>query len=206
MLRDFDDKTVEGVIDHIIWINETVISAWKTHSGWAPPVAARMLDKSRLDWVESLGHTLRIWVEKPSPKEHDGRLILAWTNLGCLVEGTIKFFLSVYAQSYEREVIALAQDELRSLASKSGQPKELDSLTFQGLREFLVKRVLASDVREWDTWLQHIQERRNAIHAYKHREIGSFDEFWNDVRIYVRFLEQLTGQLPDLPDPREYYA
>jgi hypothetical protein len=37
-------------------------------------------------------------------EQADGRMILAWTNLGTLVEGTMKFFLSVFASDYSRSV------------------------------------------------------------------------------------------------------
>jgi len=52
------------------------------------------------------------------------------------------------------------------------------------------------DKNRWDQWVLHIQQRRNAIHAYKDREIGTFDEFWEDLRQYLEFLNELEGRVP----------
>jgi len=42
----------------------------------------------------------------------------------------------------------------------------------------------------------HIQWRRNVIHAYKDREIGTFEEFEDDVRTYNLLLDNLEGRDP----------
>jgi len=71
------------------------------------------------------------------------------------------------------------------------------------MRQFFKKKIWDED---WDKWVEHIQQRRNAIHAYKHRDIGSHDEFLSDIRIYLRFLRYINYRLP-YPDnewmPRE---
>ncbi|WP_272480015.1 hypothetical protein [Aquibacillus koreensis] len=43
---------------------------------------------------------MKKWNECTCSKAEDGDLILAWANLGTLVEGTIKLFLSVYLNDY----------------------------------------------------------------------------------------------------------
>jgi len=51
-----------------------------------------------------------------------------------------------------------------------------------------------------------IQQRRNAIHAYKDREIGNHDEFLLDVKTYLKFLRYINERLPypdDIYIPRE---
>jgi hypothetical protein len=51
----------------------------------------RPIERSRLDWQVSLSSSLRNWVRDPLTALSDGDLILAWTNLGALIEGTLKF-------------------------------------------------------------------------------------------------------------------
>src|SRR5688572_9451640 len=97
-----DKESLDDVISEIVRVHEEINSNWKNLHGWAPPSAATLLDESRLDWLASLAHTLRLWANAtPSEEEHDGHLILAWANLGSLVEGLLKFFLSVHATDYE---------------------------------------------------------------------------------------------------------
>jgi hypothetical protein len=48
---------------------------------------------------------------------------------------------------------------------------------------------------QWDSWILHIQQRRNAVHAFKNRDIGTFEEFHDDVRKYLEFLRYVNDLL-----------
>jgi len=48
----------------------------------------------------------------------------------------------------------------------------------------------------WDTWLEAVQLRRNAIHAYKHRELGTHDEFLAAIVGYAALAHALDEQVP----------
>jgi len=41
-----------------------------------------------------------------------------------------------------------------------------------------------------------VQKRRNAIHAFKNRQIGTGEEFWQAVRRYQAMLEDVDDRLP----------
>ena len=79
---------------------------------------------------------------------------------------------------------------------KAGKSKEPDELTLEYLRQFFNEKVWLNEDKDWDAWIHHIQQRRNAIHAYKHRNIGTFDEFFADVRRYFEFLLDINSGLP----------
>src|SRR5882724_4138100 len=97
---DEDTLSLDEVIEHIVRIHQELHKDW-SDGGWAPGDSARLLKASRLDWLVSLAHSLRIWNRlAPSNDNHYGLLILAWANLGSLVEGAMKFFLSVYLHDY----------------------------------------------------------------------------------------------------------
>ena len=54
--------------------------------------------------------------------------------------------------------------------------------------------------------IQTIQQRRNAIHAFKDRDIGTKEEFTNNIRIYLNILRYINYRLPypdDIYAPRE---
>ena len=95
--------SIEDVIDRIIKLNEGLRNFWTKSLGWAPISAAHLLNKSRLDWQVSLSHCLKLWVAKPPAAGSDGYLILGWSNLGSLVEGTMKLFLAAYYETYKND-------------------------------------------------------------------------------------------------------
>jgi hypothetical protein len=209
MVEDSSEpRSLDDVVAAIIETHEKIAHDWKNLRGWPPANAATLLDASRLDWLASLAYALRIWVNtKPTPKEHDGRLILAWANLGSLFEGAMKFLLCVFANDYGKSVErGRGASVFKNLWDKQkSQAKEPDGLMLEVLRQFFDAEVWVEEQRaRWTPWLERIQARRNTIHAYKNRELGSFDEFKADVREYELFLDDLTGRLPDLPDPPDY--
>lgn len=178
------------VVENIISPNGKLAAFWASAHGWAPEDAANLLSKSRLDWQVSLSETLRLWIDRDPMT--DGELILAWANLGALLEGTLKLFISIYYQDFQGDTEALryanAYDE------KKETHKEPDGLTLDVLRKFVVKKKLfnESDVE----MLQLVQSRRNAIHAYKDRELGTVNEYRDCVRGYMEFLTDVDLRVP----------
>lgn len=178
---------ISVVIDRIIVKSEAMRSFWNSAHGWAPDGAAELLAKSRLDRQVSLSHTLKIWLPPSAPADHDGRLILAWVNLGCLVEGLLKFFLSVYRDDYRRAPIV--GHKQRAL--------DIERLELNHLLHFFAREVWLDEQRnQWEGWGRRVQQRRNAIHFYKDRDIGTFDEFFDDVKKYHDFLFEIDSQVP----------
>lgn len=178
-------------------MNNGLSNFWKGSEGWAPIEAAQLLSKSRLDWQVSLSKCLKIWLVELLLKDDSGALILAWTNLGSLVEGTMKLFLSIWYKDYEIDVEAI---------KKRGKLISPDCLQIESMRHFFKKRIWKKEDKDWDRWIKHVQQRRNAIHAFRDRDIGDFDEFFSNVRIYLEFLRYINSRLP-YPDgiyiPRE---
>ena len=109
------EQPIQEVIDRIVSKNDGIARFWSTARGWAPLDAAKLLSKSRLDLQVSLARTLTLWVPpnvSAQAPDVDGRLILGCANLGSLVEGTLKWFLSVYYDNYKADLNAL-RDKVR---------------------------------------------------------------------------------------------
>ena len=178
--------STEKFIDRIIEKNERIRKSWSNPHGWAPDAAAQLLSKSRLDWQVALSHCLRLWI-KPFPEHKEsGYLILGYANLGSLVEGTMMLLLSVHYKGYRSDLDAVKDDK--------GKLKDPDILQFDPLREFIKKkRILESS---WDVWLRRVQQRRNAIHAFKSRDIGTHKTLLEDMRMYLDFIERIDSHLP----------
>lgn len=90
-----DDLTIGEVVIRIDTLNIRLAAFSSKCGGWAPVEAAGLLTDARLDWQVSLSKTLRLWIREPASALTDGELILAWSNLGSLLEGTLKLLLSV---------------------------------------------------------------------------------------------------------------
>lgn len=175
---------IESVIERIILLNQGICSFWSGADGWAPVEAAQLLSKSRLDRQVSLSHCLKMWLQSPSDLAESGRIIMGWANLGSLVEGSLKLFLSVWYETYKQDVDAIKKKE---------RLQDPDSLQLGALRNFFKKKIWDSEI---DGWIQHIQHRRNAIHAYQDKEIGSSEELQTYMRKYLDILRYINFRLP----------
>lgn len=186
--NSIDSLSYTEVVDEIIKANERIHMFWSQSEGWAPSEAAALLSKSRLDWLVSLSYSLHKWDQDPLRRMYEGDLILAWSNLGALVEGAMKFFLSVFYEDYRKDDNIIVQ---------WGKEIDPDGGMFNQLREFFYVSIWDVTVREEkNDWLRSIQRRRNAIHAYQDKDIGDFNSFRKEVAQYLLFLLELESRVP----------
>lgn len=181
---------VTEIMNDVIRINAWLAEFWsKKAYGWASESSVELISKSRLDNQVSLSLTLRIWLEneKWDTKSENGRLILAWANLGALVEGTLKLFLSAYYEDYRIDSHAHRNN-------KNNKLQEPDTLTLEKLRVFFNKRELWS--KECDEYVQNIQNKRNAIHSFQDKDIGNFGEFYKSLLEYLAMIDVFNLELP----------
>lgn len=190
-----EELTDSEAIDRIETLNRNLAKFWSSSHGWAPLEAAELLGKSRLDRQVSMSATLRFWLSDDVHELTDGELILAWANLGCLLEGTLKLFLSVWYVDYSNDVNALKKDK---------KTKDPDGVALGELKQFFSKTDLLSE--RWITYIGIVQQRRNAIHAFQNKELGSTADVRRSVREYLMLLRMINRRLP-YPDeayvPRE---
>lgn len=196
------DLPIDEVVARIERLNLGLASFWGHSQGWAPIAVAELLSKSRLDWQASLSASLRHWVGGEPNVLPPGDLILAWANLGSLLEGTLKTLLSVYYETYKADLEHLKK--ANAFDGKKQQAKDPDGRTLQPLRLFCKSRQLLG--AEGDAPVELVQRRRNAIHAFKDQCIGDESEFQSAVRGYLRLLRVVNDRLPypdDVYVPRE---
>jgi hypothetical protein len=178
-------------IDEIIAILAAQHRAWPRAGGWAPSNASALLEVARLDWQLSFAHTLRDSLA-PFPKESaDARQILGYVTLRSLCEGAIQLFITVYYNDY------ISDSDVIKRKNKTVEPG--DAL-FNALIDFYVKR----GDEKFGPYLKRVQERGNAIHYFRERDIGTQDELKADIVLLRDFLTSIDTQLPDpppLPDP-----
>jgi hypothetical protein len=197
-----DQMPITEVIDRIESLNKGIATFWSKSDGWAPVAAAGLLGKSRLDWQASLSTSLRLWIRDPANALSPAELILAWANLGSLIEGSIKTLLSVWYETYKADIDNLkkanAFDHSKQVAHSP------DGLGLEKLRVYCKAQGLLG--ADGDALVELVQQRRNAIHAFKDRPIGDGLEFQNTVRAYLALLRTVNARLPypdDIYEPRE---
>lgn len=169
---------------------------WGKAKGWAPKEAAALLSSIRLEQYASLALNLDATMlgRSKSAKHDSGRLIIAWAQLGSLVECTLQLVLGVHLKNY-------MQDPNKILDRRD--PKKLimpHEITLEGLRVFFDKSVWDKDEKlAWNPWILDVQYHRNAIHALKARNMGTWSDLKKAVITYHEFLYDTDGRLPQ-PD------
>jgi hypothetical protein len=181
---DVDALTVEEVATRLDCLISNMMKFWKNAHGWAPNEAAELMNKSMLEWQESLAGTLSYWTGDLT----DGELILAWANIGALVEGQLKLALSVHYLDY-------IGNPAVAIKNKKGTILDPDGVTLEPLRVYFKQNIWSSD-DEWDQWINHIQQRRNALHAFKAKPIGSAEEVHASMKTLLEFVRHMNGLLP----------
>ncbi|MBX3512012.1 MAG: hypothetical protein KF835_06115 [Xanthobacteraceae bacterium] len=190
--QPIDDLKILQVIDRIEKLNSGIAKFWLNSIGWAPENAAALLAKSRLDWQVSLSSALKIWIREPADDLTSGELILAWVNLGSLVEGSIKTMLSVWLKDYSNDLENLKKaNAYNKIKQKIIEP---DSLGLEKLRRYCKLQNLLSSSE--DALVVLVQQRRNAVHAFQNRAIGDGKEFQQAVRGYLALLRAVNSKLP----------
>lgn len=175
---------MDALIESIKHKSHETFSFWENSSkGWAPASAANKLSAARLDWLSELTDCLEIWEDKGLLLTN-GELLLACANLGALVEGWLKLFYCVYYEDY-----------LKNPLTQKGQLIEPNDMSFEKLKQFS-RGKLWDPSSDWDNWIDKIQKKRNAIHAFNSRDIETAIEFLDDLSKYDEFIDEVDGRLP----------
>lgn len=177
-----------------IQTNNTAL-IWKDVHGIAPDNAAKKLDIAMLDWQSELTKTLKIWIDKGLDMTV-GELILARANLGAVVESWLRFFYCVFYDDYINQ----------PMKNKKGQILEPEKdMRFEDLKKFSTG-ILWDDEKSKDyLWVDSIQKKRNAIHSFTYKDIGSPLDFLLDVDYLCEFVDMILNHLPPVEDYIECY-
>lgn len=189
---DSQPLSYSETVKEIAAINTQILEFWKNPGGWAPPRAAQILSVSRLDWQVSLSHTLWIWLDKMKSGLTPGELILAWANLGSLVEGTMKTMLAVYYEDYINDTHNIKK--AGAFNTKKNVPKSPQSLSLEQLRIYFREQKLLTDAEL--SYVEKIQRNRNVLHAFQDAPLGDVKDFGKSVILYCSFLKKINGLLP----------
>lgn len=150
--------------------------------GWEPDEVADLTEAAALDWLFSLTETLDIWRKKADGVMTDGEVILGYANLGILLEGWLTLYLTVYLEDFRKD-------------AKKNLPSQL---TLERLIQFIRKNVWndGEKKQQWIAWMDGIRKKRNAVHAFQYRDIGTNKELKADIEKYDKFIvDQMSAPL-----------
>jgi hypothetical protein len=184
--RHLELMNPEHVIDKIIEANKWLAEFWSNAYGWALEETADLISAARLDRQVSLSMALKLWVRNSETDLSDGELILAWSNLGSLIEGTLKLFCSVFYEDYLQDVNAFKK--------RDGEIIDSDILCLEQLKVIFHKSACFG--KEWFKYISFVQQRRNAIHAYQDKDIGNTKEFYKCVEKYLYLIDKVHRRIP----------
>jgi len=98
----------------------------------------------------------------------------------------------VYYKDYLADIDGLRAS--KAFDNKKQAPKSPDALSFDILLSYCKSKNLLDAESQADATLT--QQRRNAVHAFKDRPIGSGTEFQKVVRSYLKMLRDVNLRLP----------
>jgi len=178
----------------VILTNNTAL-IWKEARGIAPDSAANKLDDAMLEWQSELTKTLKMWIDKGTSMT-TGDLILARANLGAIVESWLKLFYTVYYDDYMSS---------SPFKDRKGNIAEPESINFENLKNFSTGKLWDKNTSFDYKWVDSVQSKRNAIHSFQYKEIGTPQEFLDDIDHLYDFVDNVLSHFPPLEDCIEVY-
>lgn len=186
--EDAHRATPARTVELIEAMNRVWMHFWGKPRAGIPVAVRDLMSTCRLDRQVELSGALRRWLQPGVEGQGEAELILAWANLGALVEGSLKFFLVVYVNDYQRHT-----SEVFGPKHADDDP---DALMLFRLQKFYRDKVWLPTDCWWDAWVDAVRKRRNAIHAFRDRDLGTHDEFIAALRGYCLLLRWIEGRLP----------
>lgn len=86
------------------------------------------------------------------------------------------------------------KNDIDALKHKTGKIKDPDILALEELKTFFKKKHILDD--KWIKYIEYVQQKRNAIHAFKDRDIGSYGDLQKYVKKYLELLHMINSRLP----------
>ena len=82
---------------------------------------------------------------------------------------------------------------------------EPEKASFDNLKDFSTGKLWDDETSDDYIWVDSVQHQRNAIHSFRHRDIGTPQDFLDDVEYFYEFVDNVLSHLPPIEDYIEVY-
>jgi hypothetical protein len=185
LIPQYELDTPERACNLIIDICTKWAAFWPTSQGWAPAEAASLMKQEIMDRQLCMAHALKRWHERLLQNEAPGELVMAWTNLGSVIEGALKIYMCVYYEDWLKDADA---------PISNGKKLSPDDTFFDRLIRFTLKKGL---FHPKDTkLLETVRDQRNLIHPMKTGAVLDRPAFFGAVMQAAALVAQVEHRLP----------
>ena len=77
-------------------------------------------------------------------------------------------------------------------------------MSFEELKQYS-RGVLYELNDTWERWVESVQKKTNNIHSFNYREIGTSEEYFDDVEKLYDFMQLINDRLPPVEDYIQNY-
>lgn len=162
--------STDDACDRIIEVSAKWAAFWPTSHGWAPSIAADLMKQELMDRQLEMARALKNWPKRLIEKESQGDLVLAWTNLGSVIEGALKVYMCVFYSDWLNDV---------DVPIKNGNKKTPDGgrlgAVFEEIIQFINKKELFK--KDEIKFIKLVQRQRNLIHPLKMGTVAGREAF-----------------------------
>lgn len=182
--------SAEDACDLIIDISTKWAAFWPKSHGWAPSIAADLMKQELMDRQLAMARALKNWPKRLLEKDGQGDLVLAWTNLGSVIEGALKVYMCVFYADWLND----ADAPVKHGSKKTPDGGKLGAM-FEEIIQFVAKKDLFSEQEV--EFIRFVQRQRNLIHPLKMGTVADREEFEEAVIHAAAFHNDIELRLPD---------
>lgn len=186
----------EDAITEVLNVTNNILVEWHNKALIiAPEETKEILSSAQINWMRSLTDELIKYAKDSGSDFSDGKLILANTTLGSMVENWLKYFFAVYFKDYVG-----TDTNIHKKYNKKTKKHQLifpENLSLEKLRQLAKITWVSSEISDF---IRDIQSKRNLIHSFNGESstLGNTKEFYANFILYNQFLKEINDRLPDV--------
>ncbi len=186
---------IKNKVNDVNKITVSIVDLLENHyEEFASKDLHQLLTNVNFKRVKGLTKTLRLWTDKE--KLNEGEIVLAYANLGSLVESWLKLFLVIYVRNYDICTLCILREEAFDSNYKY-RVKSPDKLKFIDLNK-IARRTFLNKNEELQEFTENVRIKRNAIHSFRVSEynLGEIKDFNDNIYLFHGFLEEINNHFP----------
>jgi len=176
-------QSLASIYADIIAVNKSQVEHWTSLVHLQTIWKTKLVSNSRLHWQVSLAYSLSDNHPEKQGVESSGRKLLAWINLACLVEGTLKLYIAVCGNT----------DRNLPIVDSNQQLVAPDNVGLAVVRDYTRDTAMLSD--EMTRFVGKIVKMHDLVHGYHDADLLGEEDYELAVSDYLRLLNHVDIHL-----------